>query len=154
MDGITTAPVPLADAGYDTDFYAWSMEQARLIRGLAVPGLDNENVAEEIESLGRSDKRELLSRGTVLLVHLLKWQFQAERRGESWIATIDEQRRGIGAVLDDSPSLTPLAPAYLERAYRPALKEAARETTLPVDTFPCEIPWSASQILHEDWFPE
>ena len=91
MDGITTAPALPADADYDTDFYAWSMEQARLIRGLTIPGLDNENVAEEIESLGRSDKRELLSRGTVLLVHLLKWQFQAERRGESWSATIDEQ---------------------------------------------------------------
>ena len=151
MDGIAT-PLP-ADAGYDTDFYAWSMDQARRIRALSVPGLDVENVAEEIESLGRSDKRELVSRSRVLLGHLLKWTYQPTRRGESWSRTIFEQRGAIEVVLNESPSLRPTYPDILDAAYRYARGWAANETGLPEKIFPAECPWTVAECLDPGWTP-
>ena len=154
MDGITAPPAHVADTGYDRDFHAWSMEQARLIRTLTIPGLDSENVAEEIESLGRSDKRELLNRTTVLLAHLLKWQFQPERRGQSWRATVNEQRRAIDVILEESPSLRRTMPAVIGKAYRFARKDAAAETEIDAERFPDSCGWAAEALFQEDWFPE
>ncbi len=144
---------PAAESGYDSDFYAWAMNQAALIRAAQVPGLDTENVAEEIESLGRSQKRELLTRCDVLLTHLLKWQFQPERRGGSWLSTIGEQRRGISVVLKDSPSLRRTMPGVIADSYSYAVKPAARETGLLPATFPAPCPWTPGEILNEDWMP-
>jgi hypothetical protein len=152
MDDVTQIDRPVA-AGYDTDFYAWAMDQAARIRALAVPGLDVENVAEEIESLGRSQKSQLTSRCDVLLTHLLKWKFQPERRGTSWISTIGEQRRRIHVVLRDSPSLRPTVPSVIRDSYDYAAKQAARETSLSAATFPASCPWTPEQIIDEDWMP-
>jgi hypothetical protein len=153
MDDVKQLDRPAETAGYDTDFYAWALDQAARIRALAVPGLDTENVAEEIESLGRREQNELSSRCDVLLVHLLKWKFQPERRGVSWIATIGEQRRQIENVLTDSPSLQPRFPDIVVKSYRYAIKQAARETSLPVGTFPASCPWTLEQVADEDWMP-
>ncbi len=84
---------------YEKDFYAWTVEQARLLRAGELSALDVANIAEEIESLGRSDRRELGSRLTVLLLHLLKWRSQPDTRSKSWLATIREQRRQIEKLL-------------------------------------------------------
>ena len=92
---------------YDTDFYSWTQQQANLLKTGRFLDADLENIIEEIESMGRSEKRELESRLTVLLQHLLKWQYQPERRGKSWELTIRNQRRAIALHLKKVPSLKP-----------------------------------------------
>jgi hypothetical protein len=90
---------------YETDVVAWASEQARLIRAGQFDALDLEHIAEEIEDVGKSEQRELASRMAVLLAHLLKWQYQPERRGASWENTIRAQRKEISYGLDEAPSL-------------------------------------------------
>src|SRR5690348_30226 len=97
--------MPRNSAAYDDDFYAWTQDQARLLRSGELSQLDVENLAEELESMGRSDRRELDSRLEVLLVHLLKWQVQTEFRSRSWSGTIREQRSRVEDLLNESPSL-------------------------------------------------
>jgi len=148
----------MPDDLYDRDFFAWSERQADLLHRLSQgervnEALDAANLAEEIESLGRSQKREISSWLRVLLVHLLKWQCQPDRRGESWISTIREQRREIEAVLEDSPSLRPLVPAALPAAYRRALSDAVFETKLPPSAFPESCPWTPDEVLDLDYLP-
>src|SRR6266852_4161446 len=94
--------------GYEEDFYAWTVEQARLLRSGDLTAIDIANIAEEIESMGRSDRRALESRLTVLLTHLLKWQIQQRLRSSSWSGSIAEQRRRIAKLLRESPSLRSL----------------------------------------------
>lgn len=149
----------MPDDLYDRDFFAWSMHQAdllhRLSRGERInDALDAANLAEEIESLGRSQRRELSSRLRVLLMHMLKWQCQPEHRSDSWIATIREQRREIEALLEDSPSLRPVVPDRMPAAYRRALSDAELETKLPPSAFPETCPWTPDQVLDLDYLPE
>ena len=139
---------------YEADFYAWANQQAALLRGGKLSAADIENIAEEIESMGRSEKRELISRLTVLLLHLLKWQFQPGLRGNSWRYTIKVQRRDLARHLNDNPSLTAQLPAVLADAYASAVLLAAGETGLPEGTFPVVCPWSHQQIADPDFWPE
>jgi hypothetical protein len=139
---------------YDQDFYAWANEQAALLRAGKLAEADIENIAEEIESLGKSEKRELLSRLAVLLQHLVKWCFQPDRRGASWEATIIIQRRELEDHLADNPSLRAKLPEAVARAYGNAIVMAAGETALPRSTFPAECQWSFEQIMSEDFWPE
>ena len=138
---------------YDQDFYAWSNQQAALLRAGEVQQADIEHIAEEIESMGRTEKRELISRLTVLLLHLLKWRFQPAKRVASWEASIRVQRNRLADHLDDNPSLRPIVPNALSAAYRDAVLEAAAETGLPDSTFPADCPWSAEEALHADFWP-
>jgi hypothetical protein len=154
MDDSKQLDRPAAVSDYDTDFYAWALDQAARIRALAVPGLDTENVAEEIESLGRSEKRELRSRCTVLLMHLLKWKSQPDRRGESWLSMISEQRLGVEMVLEDNPSLRHTMARVIAESYRRAVEKATKETHLPVSIFPASCPWTPGQIFTADWLPD
>jgi hypothetical protein len=154
MDDVKQIDRPADSANYETDFYAWALDQAARIRALAVPGLDVENVAEEIESLGRRDKRELYNRSRVLLLHLLKWRFQPERRGVSWLSTIKEQRLQLDGVLGESPSLRRTLPEVVAKSYQQAAAQAALETTLPTTIFPASCPWTPEQIIDEDWMPD
>ena len=121
---------------YEEDFYAWTVEQARLLRGGDVSAIDVSNIAEEIESLGRSDRRELRSRLTVLLMHLLKWRQQRERRSTSWSGTIREQRRQIELVLDDSPSLRPFTKSAFPRLIAMRVRMPRRRPGSPRPNFP------------------
>jgi hypothetical protein len=141
-------------AAYDEDFYAWTVEQARLLRAGEVSALDTENLAEEIESMGRRDKREINSRLTVLLHHLLKWQFQPEKRSPSWSGTIREQRRQIEKLLRESPSLRSTVPEMLAEAYSDAREDAAEETGLGQDVFPVHCPFTAEEVLARGFLPE
>ena len=139
---------------YETDFYAWANEQAALLRAGKLSAADIEHIAEEIESMGRTEKRELVSRLIVLLLHLLKWQFQPGLRGNSWRLTVKEQRLRLADHLADNPSLNARLPEAISNAYRLALVEAERETGLPETTFPVECPWSFDQLSSPSFWPE
>lgn len=151
----TPSPPPdgPASLGYAEDFALWSQAQAAAIRAGHWRAVDLENVAEEIESLGRSDRQEIKSRLTVLLIHLLKLLVQPERATRSWLASCREQRRGIAAVLEDSPSLRRLPAERLQQCFVDAVKAAIDETGLPPDAFPAECPFPIDAVLDADWYP-
>ena len=139
---------------YEKDVVAWAMEQAALLRAGQLSALDIEYIAEEIEDVGKSEKRELASRMAVLLAHLLKWVHQPGRRGSSWTRTLKEQRKAIAAALRQTPSLkASLSDAdWLAGVWADAVTKAVDETGL--DNFPDDCPWSMAQVLAEDFFPE
>ena len=138
---------------YDRDFFAWAGEQAALLRAGRLAEADIAHIAEEIESMGRSEKRELVSRLKVLLVHLLKWQFQPGGRGNSWRLTIAEQRREVAEHLDDNPSLRARLAEAMASAYGGAVLTAARETNLDPGTFPEGCPWDYATIMDPGFWP-
>src|SRR5437879_2820753 len=140
---VTEAP------GYDQDFYLWSLHMAELIRSGRFDQLDRENVAEEIESLARRDLRELKNRTIILMLHLLKREYQPEKRGPSWSNTIDEQRTRIQLVVEDSPSLRRMLPALKNELYDRAVARAMRETGLERQAFPATCPYTVAQIYGE-----
>ena len=139
---------------YDQDFYAWTLHNADLIRQGRFAEMDALQIAEELESMGKRDKRELISRFKVLIMHLLKWSFQPEKRSKSWEQTIDEQREQINLILMDSPSLKYQLIARINDTYPLALKAAMKETNLPLKTFPTICPYSVEQILNEAFYPD
>lgn len=140
-------------AEYDRDFAAWAEEQGGLLRARAGAELDWDNLAEEIETLGRSERHEIRSRLLVLLLHLLKWQFQPEKRKGGWRSSIIETRARLHECLEESPSLQGYPAAVLAKEYELARLKAAGETDLPVESFPPSCPWPLSAILDEDFFP-
>jgi hypothetical protein len=124
---------------YETDFYAWANEQAALLRAGKLSEADIAHIAEEIESMGKTEKRELVSRLTVLLTHLLKWKFQPALRGRSWRLTIIEQRTEVRN--------------HLAVAYDLAIIKAAQETAIDEDGFPSDCPWRFQQATADDFWP-
>jgi hypothetical protein len=138
---------------YELDFYAWTQEQAKLLQEGKWDCLDVPNLIEEIESLGKQERRELRNRLGILLGHLLKWEFQPENRSKSWFATIREQRSQVLQLIDESPSLQPYLSEALEIAYQSGLNLAVRETSLSYKVFPQECPYTPEQVLGLDFFP-
>ena len=143
-----------AGSAYADDFYAWTTDQAALLRDGRLSDLDRHNLAEEIEALGRSVKREVVSRFAVLLLQLLKWSFQPERQGNGWRLTIVEQREQILGLVRDNPSLRPYRDEAVKIAYQAALTRAERETGLLRDMFPWACPYTPDQILDDAFWPE
>lgn len=139
---------------YDRDFYAWANEQAALLRAGKLDTADIAHIAEEIESMGRTEKREMINRLVVLLLHLLKWRYQPALRGNSWRLSIEEQRYRIADHLDDNPSLKSALDTAITNAYRLALIEAERETGVSRRNFPADCPWSFGQMIDEGFWPE
>lgn len=139
---------------YEHDFYGWTQEQSALLRAGRLHELDIKNLIEEIAAMGRSEKRSLESRLSVLLVHLLKWQYQAQRRGKSWNFTISEQRRKIRKLLLENPGLTPELQAIIADAYEDAFYQASYETGITASVFPKLCPWAYSQIIDDSFYPE
>jgi hypothetical protein len=139
---------------YESDFYAWATEQASLLRSDRLSEADIEHIAEEIDSMGRSEKRELVSRLNVLLLHLLKWRYQEAFRGKGWRLSIMEQRRRLADHLDDNPSLKATLAQAIHDAYRLAIIGAARETDLDITSFPSPCPWSFDQMTNDAFWPE
>lgn len=144
----------MSETLYDTDFYAWANQQAALLRTGKLAQADIEHIAEEIESMGKAEKRELISRLTVLLLHLLKWRHQPERRGKSWSASIRVQRRDLTRHLADNPSLKAKLNESIADAYGDAVIQAGAETDLPEEVFPAVCPWSFERMMAEDFWPE
>src|SRR5712692_651916 len=139
---------------YDEDFLLWTEETGRLLRAGRLDALDIEHIAEEIEDMGKSQKRELESRLTVLLAHLLKWGWQRDKRSGSWKGTVANQRAELRRLSRDSPSLRGRLPKAATESYRDALRQASLETGLPSQTFPQRCPFTPEQILDDDFFPE
>jgi hypothetical protein len=147
------ATVTQARVRYEDDLLAWTQEQAALLRAHASDRLDWENLAEEIESMGRRDRRELKSRLRVILLHLLKWQAQPKLRGGGWRKTLLTQRLEIRDLLQQSPSLRREVPGLIHDAYSDAVKEAVGETGLRADTLPSTCPYAPDDVLDEDFLP-
>jgi len=150
MNKIETRP----RSGYDEDFALWSAEQAKLVRSGDFGRVDLANVAEEIESVGNSERYEIDSRMEVLLQHLLKWQFQPEKRKPGWKGSIVEQRIRIGRVIKRSPSLAGYPAENLQGSFVIGRYEAMRETGLPEEVFPANCPYAIEQILDPDFLPD
>jgi Domain of unknown function DUF29 len=139
---------------YETDFYAWTQQQAQLLREQRWDDLDLENLVDEVESVGRSDKRQIQSRLEVLLAHLLKWRFQPGGRGNGLIGTIFEQRNRLIDLLEDSPSLREFQRQEVLKSYRAARLAVAKETGIALHVFPEECPFTPEQVLDLECFPE
>jgi hypothetical protein len=137
----------------ETDYAQWCAEQGALLREGRLSDLDRENLAEEIESLGRSDKREIANRLGTLLLHLLKWQFQAERRKAGWLLTIREQRYQIKKLIDESPSLKTYPGTQLSGEFEFARLKAIDETGVPERNFPVDCPYQIADVLNQEFFP-
>jgi predicted nucleic acid-binding Zn-ribbon protein len=146
--------VVVSNSLYERDFYAWANQQAALLRAGRLAEADIENIAEEIESMGRSEKRELVSRLTTLLQHLLKWQFQPGRRSVSWRLSIENTRLQLEDHLEDNPSLKSQLDEAMRSAYRRALNEAVAETGFARATFPADSPYASEQAMNPDFWPE
>lgn len=139
---------------YDDDTFTWAMKQADALRRRSANEIDWENVAEEIESVGKAEARELESRYVVLLAHLLKWRYQPDRRGASWEITIKVQRRQIARHLERNPGLKSQRDELFAAAYFEAVANAALETTLDLGSFPETNPFTFAQAMDEDFWPE
>ncbi|MGD0187759.1 MAG: DUF29 domain-containing protein [Roseiarcus sp.] len=144
----------MSNSNYQRDFYAWANEQAALLRAGQLGRADIENIAEEIASMGRTEKRELVNRLAVLLSHLLKWRFQPALRGNSWRLTIEDQRDQLEDHLGDNPSLKAGLSEAIAAGYRRAILGAARETGLDRSVFPTDCPWSFDQVTDKDFWPD
>ena len=144
----------VSTALYDTDYYKWTKEQAGLLRDGRMTSLDIEHLIEELENMGARERRELANRLVVLLVHLLKWQFQPERRGNSWRRTIKAQRMEIADLLSDNPSLKSEMSNVLDRAYKKARFYAVDETNLAENTFPHALPYPPDDLLDDEYWPQ
>lgn len=138
---------------YEDDFIVWLEAQAEFLRAGQLELLDKENLIDEIKSMANRDRRELKNRLELLIAHLLKRQFQPEHKIRSWDSTIDEQRRQIELIIDDSPSLRPTVQAKMDSCYPHALRKAAGETGLPLSHFPPQLPYSVEQLLDDDFLP-
>jgi hypothetical protein len=145
---------PKHPAAYEEDFALWSAEQAARIREGRLDGLDRENLAEEIESLGISQRSEIESRMNILLTHLLKWKVQPARRSNSWRATIAEQRMRIARLVRASPSLKPYPAKVIGDEYPLARLHASAETGLSESDFPETCPYTIEQILDPHFLPD
>lgn len=139
---------------YEKDFYAWSLKTAELIRQKKFEDIDLEHTAEEIESMGRGEKNQLISHLAILVAHLLKWQYQPERRGTSWQKTIKYQRSRIPSLIEKSPSLKYEIDKTFKEAYIEATRIAAAEMITLEAVFPEVCPFSMEQALDNDFFPE
>ena len=139
---------------YERDFHAWASQNAALLRQKRFAEIDVDNIAEELESMGRSERHQLFNRLAVLLAHLLKWQFQPERRGNSWRYTIEEQRRRIQRLLQENPSLNANLENALENAYGDAILIAAGELDRDKNIFPSTCPFNLEQALDSNYWPD
>jgi hypothetical protein len=142
------------DSGYDADFFEWTQATAELIRQGRLAEVDLEHLAEEIEDMGKRDRREVRSRWLLLLMHLLKWELQPEKRTASWRTTIREQRKQLRLIMADSPSLGRIPREELPALFRSAVEDALEETGLSANRFPSSCPYTAEQILDSNFFPE
>jgi hypothetical protein len=138
---------------YDHDIHAWTQQTAELLKQRRFQDLDIAHVVEELETMGRRDRQELVSRLKILLGHLLKWQYQPAHRSSSWLGSHLVQRLRIRDLLQDSPSLQPYLAEAADRAYGDGARLASKETGLPLGHFPAKLPYSLDHLLDDDWLP-
>jgi hypothetical protein len=138
---------------YETDFYAWLQEQAQLLKNQQWSQLDLTNLIEEIESLAKQQRAELRNRLSILIGHLLKWEYQVLKRSRSWLNTIRIQRIDTLDLLKENPSLNPYLQEAIQTIYVKGVSLAAGETNFPLKTFPENCPYSLEEILSDRFFP-
>jgi hypothetical protein len=133
----------LEGRAYEADLYGWVEDQVALLKAGEVGSIDASHITRELEDLGRTEFNKLVSALRVVLLRLLKWDHQPERRSRSWVRTIDAQRERIEYELEDSPSLKPRLQEALQKAYAYGRRDAERETGLPLSVFPdiCPYEW-------------
>lgn len=138
---------------YNRDFLVWTQQQAECLKKGRWAELDVEHLVEELEALGRSEQKELGSYLQVLLMHLLKCQYQPERKTKSWVNTISNCRNQIQDCLEDTPSLQRFLEnrEWIQKYYRRARRDAANETQKPIETFPLECPFTIEQLLDPEF---
>lgn len=147
---------------YENDLYQWSLTNARLLRSGQLSKVDIQHIADELEDMGKREKRELKSQLSRLVVHLLKWQFQPEKRtsslsgdeNRSWKHSIIDSRNEIEAILESSPSLRKSLPSLMEDVYKKCVRIAILETGLKYEVFPEKPPFTLDQLLSEGFWPE
>jgi hypothetical protein len=139
---------------YQTDFNMWLEETAKLLLENRWQEIDKEHLIEEISDLGKSEKRSISSQLIRLLLHLLKWQYQPQRRSDSWLDSITDARTQIELTIKDSPSLKNYPQEQLTDSYEKARRQAAKQTGLIISTFPEECLYELDLVLDEDWLPE
>lgn len=138
---------------YESDFYSWTQEQARLLRSGQLDALDVANIIEEIETRGRSERASLKSAYRLICSHLLKMMVQPEKRTRSWHDTIDRERGEVGDILSENPGLRPMRDDIFAKAYALARKDAARETRIPLARFPDTPPFTREACEDPAYWP-
>jgi len=139
---------------YSTDFSDWTRQTAQLLRERRWHEVDLANLIDEVEDLGKSERRAIASQLTRLLLHLLKWHYQPQRRSDSWLDSITDARTQIDLAIQDSPSLKGYPAEQLEDSYRRARRQAATQTKLEISVFPETCQYPLDLVLSEDWLPE
>ncbi len=139
---------------YLTDLNAWVAQTTQLLRERRWHEIDIPHLIEAVEDLGKSERRGIASQLTRLLLHLLKWQYQPQRRSDSWLDSITDARTQIELAIEDSPSLRTYAAEKLEESYQRARRQAAKQTRMEISVFPEVCPYSPALVLAEDWLPE
>lgn len=149
------APIspPNVQALYETDYLQWIETTVQRIQSQDYAAVDWENLVEEIEDMGRRERQSLESNFIVLLIHLLKWQFQPQKRSGSWKSSIIEHRRRINKALKGSPSLNSYLMDAEAECYREAVEQATAETGLPLEAFPLDCPYELSDLLKAGFLP-
>ena len=139
---------------HENDLYAWTRQQVQLLKSGQLSALDVSNLIDEVDDMGGSIRNQLESRLEVLLMHLLKWQYQPNYRGRSWQLTIKEQRRKIERLIRKNPSLQNTLDQTLADAYGDAILAAAKETGMAENIFPQQCPYSIQHIIYSDYLPD
>jgi hypothetical protein len=139
---------------YDSDFNSWIQQHILLLKESRFNEIDTTHLIEELEDMAKSDKRELVNRLTILIAHLLKWQYQPDMRSNSWSSSINEQRIQLEYLLSDMPSLNGYLTEAIEKSYSRSVKLAHKETKLPISAFPTQCLYTQDQLLDEDFYPK
>jgi Domain of unknown function DUF29 len=139
---------------YELDFFEWTQRNAELLRQGCLESADIPHIAEELADMGERDRREVRSYLRRLIMHLMKWQFQPDRRTTSWSASIADSRAELEDIFEQSPSLRRLAAESFGQTYPRARRQASVETGLPETAFPGECPYSFDQLMDDDFLPD
>lgn len=139
---------------YEQDYYLWIEKTVEQLRQNQLQEIDIQNLIEELETMGRSEKRAIQSNLTVLLMHLLKYKYQPNKRSQSWRSTIVEHRRRLLILFKDSPSLKGYSQEIFAECYQDARQDAATETQLKVSVFPDECPFNLEVVLKVDYLAD
>lgn len=139
---------------YDTDLFAWANVNAQLLREGKFDQIDVGHLIEEVQDMGKSEFRALESHIQIVLMHLLKWQFQAVKRTASCQQSIKNSRRAVAKLLRDNPSFLPKLQAVVLDEYPAALENAVFETGLPEQSFPSVCPYSVESVTNENSLPQ
>ena len=139
---------------HEEDLYGWAVSTVQLLRDKKMSEIDFDHIAEELEDMVSSNETQMINRRTLVLSHLLKWQFQPNMRGHSWIYTIREQRTQAKMHLTDNPSLKGKLEEILINAYDVATSKAAKDTSFDKKDFPLECPYTFDQIMNDEFYPE